>query len=154
MTYAGQTRQLNAPWLRRIPSQILENAAKSWIELIIPLSVDFQAKMSEVTGTFPVDHQLNDELRFDQVGGELGLRRSNAKYSTLPGQPRVRLDQHELQKYLQSEFLLPQLDRLAPKLWLVCLSAKVLSMHQLIVLAGRNTAKFPSLTSAPSGCPR
>ena len=77
--------------------------------------------MGEPAISFPVDHQLNGDLQYGQFEGPSMLRRTNAKFSTLPGQPRIRLDQAELQKYLRSELLLPELDRLAPKLWLVCL---------------------------------
>ena len=39
--------------------------------------------------------------------------------STLPGQPRIELDTLDFDGYLEKEHLVPDLDRLAPKLWLV-----------------------------------
>ncbi len=61
--------------------------------------------------------QVNMELAVDNQGllHRSGLHTSN----TLPGQPRVKLEEPALFEYLRSQFLVPQLDKLAGKLWLV-----------------------------------
>jgi hypothetical protein len=60
--------------------------------------------------------QMNKQLA---VNGQGMLRRSGPHFSeTLPGQPRVRLDQPELYAYLRGAFLVPDLDALAGILWL------------------------------------
>ena len=70
--------------------------------------------------TFPETCQLNDDLQCVQAVGVLALKHTREKTSTLPGQPRVRLDHTELHRYLKDELLVPQLDQMAPRLWLVC----------------------------------
>ena len=74
---------------------------------------------------FQENQQLNTELRIDGAisDGAVGLRRADSTSNTLPGQPRVNLQDRELGDYLQAELLVPQLDYLAPKLWLVCYSS-------------------------------
>lgn len=68
---------------------------------------------------FPESHQLDGQLRLDlsKVPTELSCVDQGCK--TLPGQPRVLLDRVELDKYLRKELSLPELNRLAPMLWLV-----------------------------------
>ena len=68
---------------------------------------------------FTEAHQLNEQLdvRVSKAPGEaLG----NAKLNTLPGQPRIPLDGCKLLDHLREELLVPQLDQIASKLWLVC----------------------------------
>ena len=62
--------------------------------------------------------QLNVQLL--QVG-RARLRRANSQDSdTFPARPCIRLaNSVALQEYLAADLLVPQLDRLAPKLWLV-----------------------------------
>ena len=62
-------------------------------------------------------NQLNMELAINNQG--LLQRSGPHTLNTLPGQPRVRLGKSELFEYLRSQFLVPQLDELAGKLWLV-----------------------------------
>lgn len=61
--------------------------------------------------------QLNLDLA---INGQ-GLLQKNGRHlhETLPGQPRIKLEEAELSEYLRSQLLVPQLDSLAGKLWLV-----------------------------------
>ena len=69
---------------------------------------------------FPEIYQLNSQLRYDRSEVTAKLCRIEHDCKTLPGQPRIRLDSPELDDYPGNNLLLPQLNRLAPKLWLVC----------------------------------
>lgn len=62
---------------------------------------------------FPENHQLDDQLRLDHFKVPTELCK------TLPGQPRVRLDKGELDGFLKKDLSLPELNRLAPWLWMV-----------------------------------
>jgi hypothetical protein len=77
---------------------------------------------------FSEAHQLNQELELDKSIAPTVLRRvypaqlahgADAVSTALPGQARVELRAPDLDEYLHEEFLVPQLDKLAPKLWLV-----------------------------------
>lgn len=66
-----------------------------------------------------IENELNKELQLEFNGQSTRLCRSSRHCSTLPGQPRVKLDGSHLKVYLDREHLVPELDRLASKLWLV-----------------------------------
>ena len=70
---------------------------------------------------FPEDHQLNHQLQLVNTYTHALLLRNPNSHDTLPGQPRIRLnnDNAELYSYLEKELLLPQLHKLMPILWLV-----------------------------------
>jgi hypothetical protein len=74
---------------------------------------------------FSETHQLNQELELDNAKALRRIqladptRRAGPNSTTLPGQPRVELRSPGLEEYLEKEFLVPLLDRLAPRLWLV-----------------------------------
>lgn len=68
---------------------------------------------------FPEDCQLNHELRLDDSAGVITLHRNDPSLTSLPGQARIELGSAGLREYLEKEFLVSQLDKLAPKLWLV-----------------------------------
>ncbi|MCJ1356798.1 MAG: hypothetical protein MMC33_006794 [Icmadophila ericetorum] len=64
---------------------------------------------------FPESHQLDIQLR---LASSDSLVRADGQL-TLPGQPRVVLKQSEIERYMEKDILVPTLDQLAPKLWLV-----------------------------------
>ena len=68
---------------------------------------------------FPEEHELEEELQFDRSKLPAMLCRTDQNDTTLPGQPRVQLNSDELDIYLAKELSVPELDKLAPKLWLV-----------------------------------
>ena len=68
---------------------------------------------------FPEEHELDSQLRLDTSQLPVLLRCKDESDTTLPGQPRVQLDSEELDKYLEKEISVTQLDEMAPKLWLV-----------------------------------
>ena len=68
---------------------------------------------------FPEECELNSQLQLDCSKLPALLSCKDHTYTTLPGQPRVQLESEELDKYLDQEISVPQLDELAPKLWLV-----------------------------------
>lgn len=63
------------------------------------------------------ENELNKELLF----GATGLHHAKVDYSSLPGQPRIELDTLDHSGYLENEHLTPELDQLAPRLWLASL---------------------------------
>ena len=67
-------------------------------------------------------NELYIKLRFGAIGSQglpAKLFYANGDCSTLPGQPRIELDTLSSDGYLEKEHLVPDLDRLAPHLWLV-----------------------------------
>jgi hypothetical protein len=65
--------------------------------------------------------ELNKDLSLNtSADGESSLRRArkDAPHS-LPGQARTSLDNASLKEYLRKAFLTPNLDKIAPYLWLV-----------------------------------
>ena len=68
---------------------------------------------------FPVEHQLNGELHLDQTRVPAILQCVDVQATTLPGQPRVQLDPVSIGTHLEKTLWVTELDRLAPKLWLV-----------------------------------
>lgn len=64
----------------------------------------------------------------------------------LPGQPRINLNDDTLPAYLQSEFLTPDLDKVAPHLWLVATqdSSHIASLTDQIV-----RGRHPVITENP-----
>lgn len=68
---------------------------------------------------FPPSHQLNDQLNLQIHGSSVTLARSDQARDTLPGQARVSLNAAELDGYVKREHSTPELDILAPWLWLV-----------------------------------
>ncbi|MCJ1472420.1 hypothetical protein MMC13_001068 [Lambiella insularis] len=90
---------------------------------------------------FTSDRQLCTTLSIDPI--ELVLRRSSnlnkptfrTKKTTLPGQPRIGLDDPNIGNYLHQELETPDLNRLSPYLWLVAKqdSSHISSLsHQII----------------------
>ena len=70
---------------------------------------------------FEAIDELNKELSTEDVAPGIRMRRSDGRNSTLPGQPRILVDKYEnLSKYIIEEHTTPELDEMAPKLWLVC----------------------------------
>ena len=105
---------------------------------------------------FTEAHQLNEQLdvRVSKAPGEaLGLRRTDAKLNTLPGQPRIPLEGCKLLDHLREELLVPQLDQIASKLWLVCDIYWKLRARGNNQLVGLDAAKFPHICTASPGCP-
>lgn len=68
---------------------------------------------------FPEEHQLNGELHIDQTRVSPNLRCVDGHATTLPGQPRVQVDSASINTHLEKTLWVTELDRLAPKLWLV-----------------------------------
>lgn len=69
---------------------------------------------------FPSDVELNKELELGVGTQHAHVCRSDGNSTCLPGQPRIALTESmQLQQYLGEEHLTPDLDTLAPKLWLV-----------------------------------
>ena len=72
--------------------------------------------------------QIAPFLQIEELNAQLvpagpnRLRRVDGqKVDSLPGQPRVQLsDSIALSEQLTTDLLVPELDYLAPKLWLVC----------------------------------
>jgi hypothetical protein len=68
---------------------------------------------------FPEEVELNRELKISQSTYPYALVRTDPNTTTLPGQPRIELDTTSIANFLAKDLLTPELDRLAPKLWLV-----------------------------------
>lgn len=68
--------------------------------------------------------ELNKDLsHFISAAGENSLSRARQDdRNFLPGQARTSLDNACLKKYLQEALLAPNLDKIAPYLWLVCMA--------------------------------
>ena len=105
---------------------------------------------------FPEDSQLCSQLRLDRSKTPAELCHNNNSRTTLPGQPRVQLDPRELESYLREELLTPQLDQLAPKLWLVCPNPhhKVTRAKTKKSSQGLHASKLTYLAATSSGCSR
>jgi hypothetical protein len=65
------------------------------------------------------ESELDKGLRLERTGPCPKLCDASGGGSTLPGQPRIELKSSDLGPYLDREHLVPDLDQLAPKLWLV-----------------------------------
>ena len=70
---------------------------------------------------FPLEHELNMELRFDCAESSLlSSDQEDQSNISLPGQPRIPLNcSKRLDQYLFEEHLTTNLDDMASKLWLV-----------------------------------
>jgi hypothetical protein len=68
--------------------------------------------------TSDITNLHGDVLEATRIGSQDGLRRRDGK-STLPGQPRIKLQHPDLIIYLRKAHLTPGLDKLTPHLWLV-----------------------------------
>jgi hypothetical protein len=69
--------------------------------------------------------ELNKNLRAIKSNGAYNLQRVDQNESNcLPGQARVLLENEPLKKYLRDAFSVPNLDKMAPYLWLVCSQLK------------------------------
>jgi hypothetical protein len=68
---------------------------------------------------FPEEVELNRELKISQSTDRYALVRTDPNMTTLPGQPRIELDTTRIANFLVKDLVTPELDRLAPKLWLV-----------------------------------
>ena len=102
--------------------------------------------------------QLNHELKLDNSEAIISLQRTDPSLTTLPGQARVELRSSDLDEYLRREFLVPQLDQLAPKLWLVSpkfqLNRRAEAARNLtcFLCLGVNSSEFTRISLAPSNC--
>jgi hypothetical protein len=66
--------------------------------------------------------ELNSDLQFVSTSSGIELQGINNHGNFLPGQPRISLsDTTRLEEYVKKAFVVPDLDQLAPKLWLVSL---------------------------------
>lgn len=79
-----------------------------------------QCREDVSVATFPEEVELNSELKISHSTDRDALVRTDPNSTTLPGQPRIGLDITSITNYLVEDLLTPELDRLAPKLWLVC----------------------------------
>lgn len=91
---------------------------------------------------FPKESQLNHQLetrRKEPSNSHHLVRSDDGRCQSLPGQPRMRLSSSRLYNQLEKEFCSPDLDRLAPYLWLVATqsSSHIDPLHEQ-VLKGRN----------------
>ncbi|KAI9717991.1 MAG: hypothetical protein M1835_004119, partial [Candelina submexicana] len=77
-------------------------------------------------------------IKADTATSHTLIRADNPKCDSLPGQPRTRLHSHSLFQDLKKEFLTPDLDKLAPYLWLIAtqFSQHITPLHEQ-VLKGR-----------------
>ncbi|GME30866.1 hypothetical protein MMC28_004106 [Neofusicoccum parvum] len=81
------------------------------------------------------DAQLEKRLNIDDSCGKIRLRLAEVNVSlaqpTLPGQPRQLLEEPGLLNYLKNEHLTPDLDAMAPKLWLLATpsSSHIWALH-------------------------
>jgi hypothetical protein len=78
--------------------------------------------------------------------------------TTLPGQARVELRAPDLDEYLNKEFLVPQLDQLAPKLWLVRRKSQPKTpghgnQQPNLFSPGLDSSKLTHIGPPPPGCP-
>ena len=85
--------------------------------------------------------QLNHQLKRTKTNASVPhnlIRTDDVQCETLPGQPRMRLRSNSLYQQLEKEFLTPDLDSLAPHLWLVAtqFSSHIGALHAQ-VLKGR-----------------
>ena len=73
--------------------------------------------------------ELNKSLAFvTSANGENNLHRAGQDDPhSLPGQARTSLDNAPLRKYLRKALLVPNLDKIAPYLWLVRLTRDFMS---------------------------
>ena len=90
---------------------------------------------------FSENSQLNHQLKHIETNPSVSnslVRTDDALCETLPGQPRMRLQSNSLYQQLEKEFLTPDLDILAPHLWLVATqsSSHIGPLHEQ-VLKGR-----------------
>ena len=81
--------------------------------------------------------QLNDQLEVitSKASNQMSLvRTDDTQCTSLPGQPRVSINSSSLYCYLEKEFLTPDLDTLAPHLWLVATqsSSHIAPLHEHI----------------------
>ena len=85
-----------------------------------------------------LNHQLKSIKSDASISYEL-VRTDDTKCETLPGQPRMRLRSRNLYQQLEQEFFTPDLDTLAPYLWLVTTqsSSHISPLHEQI-LKGRD----------------
>ena len=87
---------------------------------------------------FSEDHQLNRQLKIINPGSSGSpslIRTDHPEYRCLPGQPRVLLQSSCISQQLQREFLTPDLDTLAPHLWLVATqsSSHISPLHEQVL---------------------
>ena len=80
-------------------------------------SLETEVVMAQIP--FSEVHQLNNQLKFSTIQRPLLLSRSDKTCDALPGQARIPLHGTSLDGYIQREHSTPQLDNLAPWLWLV-----------------------------------
>jgi len=87
---------------------------------------------------FEEKDQLNHQLERAKPGAKNTcalVRTDSTKWATLPGQPRTSLAASSLHEQLRQEFVTPDLDTLAPHLWLVATqnSSHISPLHELLV---------------------
>lgn len=90
---------------------------------------------------FTEDTQLNRQLKTiksDASGSRDLTRTDDPRCQSLPGQPRMLLHSSDLYQQLEQEFLTPDLDTLAPHLWLVATqrSSHINPLHEQILKGG------------------
>ena len=76
---------------------------------------------------FSSEIELNKQLKPGAaVPQNVNIRRSDGDSTSLPGQPRIALNKSmELKQYLDEEHSTTELDKLAPKLWLVSMRSEL-----------------------------
>ncbi len=87
---------------------------------------------------FDEKDQLNHQLQRAKPGAtdtRALVRTDSTRWATLPGQPRTSLAASSLHEQLRQEFVTPDLDTLAPHLWLVATqnSSHISPLHELLV---------------------
>jgi hypothetical protein len=94
--------------------------------------------MGDSTVPFSQETELCSELRFQEVEGQKQIT-STSKILRLPGHPRISLARPDVQDVLEREMMTPDLNRMAPHLWLVATpsSDHCNPLHEQVV-RGRN----------------
>ncbi|KAI4194039.1 MAG: hypothetical protein LQ346_003771 [Caloplaca aetnensis] len=87
---------------------------------------------------FSKDTQLNHQLKVitsGASGDRTLIRTDDPQYQCLPGQPRALLQSSNIYQHLEREFLTPDLDTLAPHLWLVATqsSSHISPLHEQVL---------------------
>lgn len=99
--------------------------------------------------------ELNKDLSLvTSATGESSLHRAGKDaLQYLPGQARTSLDKAPLKKYLREALSAPNLDKIAPYLWLVRMINDLVSReHMLTIALGSHTRPWPHLPPPlPSG---
>jgi hypothetical protein len=94
--------------------------------------------MGFATVPFSHEHELCSELQLEEVDGQTKIS-STSKLHRLPGHPRVPLAKTDVRDLLEREMMTPDLNRMAPHLWLVAKpsSDHCSPLHEQVI-RGRN----------------